>query len=124
MLTVMSAINCQSDVLRRFNYGVRGCTFSFHFFAVITSCQPEKKTEASGYSDAFKPVFDKVNLLFATNEVERGLYYLDSAMSSISKPNVDDKFRAFAFHYVYWHKTKGDNQRALLYADSMLIAGK
>jgi tetratricopeptide (TPR) repeat protein len=45
-------------------------------------------------------------------------------MSLINSPNIDDKFRALSFHYVYWYKTKGDYKRALLYADSMLMLAK
>ncbi|HZY38858.1 MAG TPA: HAMP domain-containing sensor histidine kinase [Mucilaginibacter sp.] len=90
------------------------------FYFLISACQRKQAKEKAGYSQAFVPVLDKVSTLFGTDKEERGLHYLDSAMNRISDPYVDDKFRAFGFHYVYWEKTKGDNQKALLYADSML----
>ncbi|MDB5030873.1 tetratricopeptide repeat-containing sensor histidine kinase [Mucilaginibacter sp.] len=85
----------------------------------INSCKP-KNTDPIGYSDDFKPILNKVDTLFGTNRVDKGLYVLDSALSRISKPTIEDKFRTYGFHYVYYHKTKGDNKKALLYADSML----
>jgi len=110
--------------VKRLNYGVKAFLLLF-IPLIVVSCQPEKKSEAAGYSQAFLPVLDTVSKHFGTDKVERGLHYLDSAMSRISKPNIDDQFRALAFHYVYWHKTKGDNQKALVYADSMLaVANK
>ena len=79
---------------------------------------------ASGYSKAFLPVLDQVSIFFGSNKPEQGLHYLDSAMSQISKPNLDDRFRVLAFHFVYWEKAKGDYPRALLFADSMLAISK
>lgn len=89
----------------------------------FVSCNYEGITK-EGYSDAFKPVLAKVTTLFGTNKVDEGLRYLDSAFSTINDPNVDDKFRTYGFHYAYWHKFKGDNKKALLYADSMLTFAK
>jgi len=107
-------------LVNRFNYSVKAFLFLFISFLIV-SCQPEKKTEPSGYSQVFMPVLDTVSALFGTDRVERGLHYLDSAMSRINNPNVDDKFRALGFHFIYWEKTKGDYQKALLYADTMLV---
>ena len=90
------------------------------FLFLVSSCQ-QKKAETAGYSEAYKPVFNKVTACFATNRVEAGLRYLDSSMSRIKNPTIDDKFRTLGFHYVYWHKVKGDDKKALLYADTMLV---
>jgi two-component system sensor histidine kinase VicK len=109
--------------VKRFNYGVKAFFLLIIPF-LVSSCQPEKKSAASGYSQAFLPVLDTVSALFGTDRVERGLHYLDSAMDRISNPNIDDKFRALGFHYVYWKKTKGDNTKALAYANSMLAIAK
>jgi len=120
----MSASNYRLPCVKRINYRVKASFLLFISFLIV-SCQPEKKAGPSGYSKAFLPVLDTVSRLFGTNKVERGLHYMDSALSRISKPNIDDKFRALGFHYVYWKKTKVDNQKALLYADSMLaVANK
>ena len=84
------------------------------------SCQ-KKKAETAGYSVAFKPVLDHVSFLFGTNKVLQGLLYLDSSLNRLNKPTIDDRFRAYAFHYVYWNKTVKDYKKAILYADSMLL---
>ncbi|MDR3694959.1 tetratricopeptide repeat-containing sensor histidine kinase [Mucilaginibacter sp.] len=115
----MAKINAFPDLFSRHYFGVRGMLFLL-FLSLIFSCRNTKK-EASGYSDAFKPVFDKVTADFATNRTKQGLRYLDSSMSRITSPNIDDRFRALSFHYVYWRKTKGDYKKALLCADSMLV---
>ena len=104
------------------------CAGAFFFLLIslsFSSCQSPTKPAPSGYSQAFLPVLDKVSAMFDSNRTEQGLHYLDSAMSRIDNPNINDKFRALAFHFVYWEKTKVNNQRALLYADSMLaVANK
>lgn len=90
----------------------------------FTACN-QKKEEPTGYSDEFKPVFNKVSILFGTNRVNIGLHYLDSALARIPHPTIDDRFRGYTFHFIYLLKTKKDYKGALLYADSMLnIAGK
>jgi len=115
----MSANTYCLPYLKRCNYLVKASLLLF-VSVLVASCQREKKTGASGYSQAFLPVFDTVSRLFESDKVERGLYYLDSSVARISQPTIDDQFRVLGFHYVYWHKTKGDNQKALVYADSML----
>ncbi|TWI98234.1 signal transduction histidine kinase [Mucilaginibacter frigoritolerans] len=81
----------------------------------------QQKDNTDGYSEAFKPVFVKVTTFFGANKADSGIHYIDSALNAINKPNIDDRFRTYGFHYVYWHKFKADNKTALLYADSMLI---
>ncbi|HEY0244676.1 MAG TPA: hypothetical protein VGC01_03860, partial [Mucilaginibacter sp.] len=93
------------------------------FIGSITSCN-QKKSETAGYSDSFKPVFKKVSVLFGTNRLDEGLRYLDSSMNRINKPTIADKFRTYAFHYVYWQKAQHDTKKGLLYADSMLTLAK
>jgi two-component system sensor histidine kinase VicK len=98
--------------------------FAVLSLSIICACQ-QKKPDSQGYSAPFKPVFEKTSLLFSTNHVNQGLHYLDSSMSHISEPNLDDKFRTLGFHYIYWRRVKRDNHKALLCADSMLsIANK
>ena len=117
--SVMSRSNSPHNFFKRRFFSVKGF-FVFFLFLSFTSCE-QKKAATAGYSDAFKPVFNNVTEFFASNRVEYGLFYLDSSMSRINKPAIDDKFRAFSFHYVYWKKFKRDNKKALLYADSMLV---
>jgi len=90
---------------------------SFSF--LIISCN-KKNIEANEYSDAFKPVFNNTSHYFDFNQPARGIYYLDSAFIHITKPNLNDRFRYYGFHYVYQQKTKGNSKLALSLADSML----
>ena len=87
----MSTSNYCLLYLKRFNYRVKACFLLVHFPLLITSCQPEKKTAAPGYSQVFLPVLDTVSRLFEGDKVERGLHYLDSSMTRIGQPNVDDQ---------------------------------
>jgi two-component system sensor histidine kinase VicK len=87
---------------------------------LINACQQQKE-QATGYSDAFKPVFLKVTALFTANKAEDGLHCLNSSLSHIDKLSLDDKFRVYSFHFAYSKKFKHDDKQALLYADSMLV---
>src|ERR1700761_5219008 len=93
--------------------------FLYFFSFLIISCN-RKSTEANEYSDAFKPVFANTSHYFDFNQPARGIYYLDSAYTRIKKPNLNDRFRYFGFHYVYQKNAKGNNKLALAFADSML----
>jgi two-component system, OmpR family, sensor histidine kinase VicK len=89
-------------------------------FLLFISCRQQQDT-TDGYSEAFKPVFAKVTLFFDADKADSGIHYIDSALNAIKSPNIDDRFRTYGFHYIYCHKFKGDNKKALLYADSMLM---
>lgn len=93
--------------------------FLYFFSFLIISCN-KKNIEANEYSDAFKPVFTNTSHCFDFGQPARGIYYLDSAFVHIKKPNLNDRFRYFGFHYVYQQKTKGNYKLALAFADSML----
>lgn len=99
-----------------------GLFLSFILFTI--SCRNDKTEATAGYSDAFKPIFERATFLFTTNRVDQGMHYLDSSFSHIASPSIDDKFRVLGFHYVYWHKAKVDNRNAILVADSMLAVAK
>ena len=93
--------------------------FLYFFSFLIISCN-KKSIEANEYSDAFKPIFKNTSHYFDFNQPARGIYYLDSAYTYIKKPNLNDRFRYFGFHYVYQKNTKGNYKLALTFADSML----
>ena len=112
-----------SKCFKRDIYRVKNL-FAIFFCVILFSCG-KKNNQTSSYSTEFKPVFDKVSLLFETNRPEQAIHYLDSSMGRINNPYLDDKFRTYGFHYGYWKSIKHNNPKALLYADSMLsIANK
>ena len=88
------------------------------FFIMLSSSCRQKKEDPSGYSDEFKPIFTKTANLFVAGKNDEAVQYADSAIKTI-KPNLNDKFRVYSYHYVYW-KFKANSNRALLYGDSML----
>lgn len=96
-----------------------GSLFLYFFSFLIISCN-KKNVEANEYSDAFKPVFANTSHYFDFGQPAHGLYYLDSAFLHIKKPNLNDRFRYFGFHYIYQKATKGNYKLALAFADSML----
>jgi two-component system sensor histidine kinase VicK len=97
------------------------CTGSLflYFFSFLISCN-KKNFEPNEYSEAFKPVFANTNRYFDFGQPARGMYYLDSAFIHIKKPNLNDRFRYFGFHYIYQEATKSNYKLALSFADSML----
>jgi len=92
------------------------CLLPVFFFS---SCG-QKNGARTGISTTFKPVYDTVTVLFASNRLDQGIYYLDSAMKHISHANLNDWYKAYAFHYTFEYKQKRDFKKAVLYADSML----
>lgn len=89
-------------------------------FLIITGCN-QKKTESGRYSDAFIPIYKKTAELFDANQSEKGLQYLDSAFNELPRPAVGDRFRYYGFYYTEYQKVKHDHEKALLYADSMMM---
>ncbi|MFB9844372.1 tetratricopeptide repeat-containing sensor histidine kinase [Mucilaginibacter ginsenosidivorans] len=95
--------------------------FLFLFLSVVFSSCAKKNTDSAGYTASFKPVFDSVTHYYDLNQPEKAISYLDSNFPLLNDPSVNDKFRFYAFHYVYWQKAKRDYKKALPYADSMLV---
>ncbi len=86
----------------------------------FSSCN-KKNTDSGEYSAVFMPVFNQTSHYFDFNKPEEGIHYLDSAFRQIGKPYVNDRFRFYGFHYVYWQKVKRNSKQALAFADSMLL---
>ena len=86
---------------------------------IFESCN-KKNADTTACSEVFKPVLSKTSHYFDFKQPARGIYYLDSAFIHINKPNLNDKFKLYEFHYVYQQKFKGNSRQALVFADSML----
>lgn len=67
------------------------------------------------YSDEFKVIYDEMN----DPKGNHTMGYLDSAFSAIKDPTLNDRFRYYAFHFVYERRAKFNSRKALLYADTM-----
>ncbi len=81
----------------------------------------KKEAPTAGYSEAFKVIFDGTTHFFDRNQPDSAINYLDQSFKKIQEPTVNDQFRFYGFHYVYWQKAKLNYRKALLYADSMLM---
>lgn len=86
----------------------------------LLSCG-KKESPTAGYSDAFKVIFDGTTHFFDRNQPDSAINYLDQSFKKIQEPTVNDRFRFYGFHYVYWQKAKLDYKKALPFADSMLM---
>lgn len=85
----------------------------------FSSCVNKAK-DTGDYSKQFKPIFDTVNLFNGErSQPQRGLEYLDSAYSTIKNPFVSDRFRFYAFHFLYNLKALHDPKKAMPYADTL-----
>lgn len=86
----------------------------------ITACNPEH-TDSHEYSKDFKLVIDSVTKLYEHNNMLKGLRYLDSSMRHLPHLTVADRFRGYSMMYFYYSKTQQHPEKALAYADTMLL---
>lgn len=92
----------------------------FAFVSLLISCTKKEAKSDDGYSDGFKTIFNNVTHFYDIKEPEKGTRYLDSAFNKLNSPNVNDRFRYYAFHFAYSKKAEHNIKHELLYADSML----
>jgi two-component system sensor histidine kinase VicK len=88
---------------------------------IIVSCNEKKGNTDAELSKEFKPIFDSTDRYFAASRFKEGLHYLDSTTQGLKMTPVD-KHRKYAFHYNTYNKVLHENDKALLYADSMIEA--
>lgn len=86
----------------------------------FSSCD-QRTDGVAELSREFKPVYDSTDRLFAQNRIDEAVRYLDATSQGMHLSAID-RLRKAAFHYNYYNKFKHDYERALLYADSMVIA--
>ncbi|PTQ98031.1 signal transduction histidine kinase [Mucilaginibacter yixingensis] len=88
--------------------------------AIISSCN-SKRDYNYEFSKGFKPVFDSVSHLYEQNRLKEGMHYLDSSVQNLSNLTVADRFRIYSIRHYYYSKTQQKPEKALAYADSMLL---
>jgi two-component system sensor histidine kinase VicK len=89
------------------------------FLLIFNSCT-NSVNDTGDYSNSFKPIFDSVNLYNGEKaQPHKGIQYLDSAYKTIKDPFISDRFRFYAFHFLYNLKALHDPKKAMLYADTM-----
>ncbi|PWK78922.1 signal transduction histidine kinase [Mucilaginibacter oryzae] len=91
---------------------------------LFNSCT-NKVADTGEYSPKFKPVYDTVTLYNTTwKNPRRAIQYLDSTYRYVKDPFIADRFRYYAFHFLYNRKELKDPKTAIIYADSMIMMAK
>lgn len=114
-----------ANYLRKKNISSLGsCIIQFSFAITLllfsASCNKKEASKTEDLSDGFKTIFNNVNILVDNKKPDEGIHYLDSAFHQLDNPTINDRFRFYGLHFVYYRKTKSDPPRELLYADSMV----
>ncbi|QKJ29233.1 hypothetical protein HQ865_05515 [Mucilaginibacter mali] len=86
---------------------------------IFSSCD-QRSDGVAELSKEFKPIYDSTDRLFSANRFDEAVHYLDSASQGITLSPID-RHRKAAFHYNHFNKIKHDYEKALLYADTMVI---
>lgn len=85
---------------------------------ILSSCRQQAKFDSTDYSATFKAILDTTIRLMESNP-EKGLKYLDAAFKTLSHPNVNDRFRYFGVHCLYYGMVKHQSGPTLFYATKM-----
>ncbi|RFZ84843.1 GHKL domain-containing protein [Mucilaginibacter terrenus] len=94
-----------------------GCLF---IILLVYACKEKNAADNGDYSPEFLKIKNKVENIWKTGDIKGGLVYLDSAFLRIPSPTSNDRFRRYAFHYVYYAKTIHKQDSALIYSDSLV----
>jgi two-component system sensor histidine kinase VicK len=108
---------CNKDNSAKFF--LRHC-WLYAFLFIITACAQKQVTDKGEYSDEFLVILNKADKSWGAISPEYSLHYLDSAFKHLPNPTVNDRFRFYAFHYVYYQKYKHEYNKSLPHADSMV----
>jgi two-component system sensor histidine kinase VicK len=92
----------------------------FYTFVILFSACGKKDNVKDGYSEEFEKARQQIELSWSKEKVKEGLLALDTAFNKIANPTINDRFRFYGYHFVYYQKTISQFDRALAYADSML----
>lgn len=91
------------------------------FLLIFVSCSKKKeKVDDIGYSEQFKVALKQIEKSWSEGKVKEGLLALDTAFNNIENPTINDRFRFYGYHFVYYQKTINQYDKSLLYTDSML----
>jgi signal transduction histidine kinase len=116
------AYNKNSIILKRLPVLVRARAFSACFIALagllLFSCSKPSITPPTN-SD-YNKVLDSANYLYDKDKYEPAVLYLDAATTRYKDLNPHQKFLYYEFKCNYFFHYKKDNNKAMLYADSMV----
>ncbi|WP_352432935.1 HAMP domain-containing sensor histidine kinase [Mucilaginibacter sp. PAMB04274] len=79
-----------------------------------------KQRHSSAKQASFSVVIDSANKLYDSGKQARAVFYLDSAIIDLSSLSANQRADFLTIHYNYYLHIKGDNNKALRYADELL----
>ncbi|RYU92226.1 hypothetical protein EWM62_01980 [Mucilaginibacter terrigena] len=91
----------------------------YAFLILLSSCA-KKSADKGNYSDEYLAIQTEADKIWAKNDADRALHFMDSAFHRLQNPTINDRFRYYAFNYIHYQKLKNDYNKGLIYADSML----
>jgi two-component system sensor histidine kinase VicK len=97
----------------------------YAFLVIFASCNQKSTRKDTGeYSDEYLAVQTQADKVWAQNNIDGSMHFMDSAFRRLPNPTINDRFRFYAFNYLYYQKLKFNFDKGLLYADSMLAMAK
>ncbi len=82
------------------------------------SCNSQN-SDQSASSQAFTKTIETAQKLY-NNNPDKGIHYLDSAITGYRDVGVANQFEAYELHCTYYYHARVNYAKAMLYADSML----
>ena len=93
----------------------------YTILVVFASCnQINARKDDGKHSKEFDEARKNLEKTWSKGEIKKGILELDTAFNKIENPTINDRFRFYGYHYVYYQKTVSQFDRSLQYADSML----
>lgn len=97
---------------------IPGHVWLYTFLIIFSACGG-KNNDKEGYSEEFEKARNQIELSWSKEKVKEGLLAFDTAYNKIANPTINDRFRFYGYHFVYYQKTVGQYDKALAYTDSM-----
>lgn len=97
---------------------IPGHVWLYTFLIIFSACG-KKNNDKEGYSEEFEKIRNQIELSWSKEKVKDGLLAFDTAFNKITNPTINDRFRFYGYHFVYYQKTVNQYDKALAYTDSM-----
>ncbi|MFA6085281.1 ATP-binding protein [Mucilaginibacter sp.] len=93
----------------------------YTFLIALASCSPKNTYKDDGkYSKEFEQARKQIEKDWLKGDVKQGLLAFDRSFNKIENPTINDRFRFYGYHFIYYQKTVSQFDKSLRYADSML----
>jgi len=98
-------------------YPLLKCGVIYIFFAFL-SCNRSSNNSTQNLN--YDRVIDSARLVFDAGNPQKAIHYLDSVSNKYKNRTLLQKFHYYYVNYNFLYNKKKDNDKAMLYADSML----